>query len=216
MFTGIVREVGKIRSLSPLTEGGCSMEIECREVLGLLDVGHSVSVSGVCLTVESKDASSFRIAATPETLRRSTLGGLGPGSQVNLEPALRAADFLGGHLVQGHVDGVGTLVAVREEGNSRIDRFAAPSEVLDHCVEKGSVTVEGISLTVSALDRRGGWFEVALIPHTLAVTNLSAKVGGDSVNLEADVVSKYLESHVRRFLGGGDGAAHEEPGVQRR
>ena len=138
--------------------------------------------------------------ATPETLRRSNLGEKQVGSLLNLEPPLRLADFLGGHLVQGHVDATGRIDSVREEGNSWIFRFSAPAEILRYCVPKGSVTVNGISLTISGLGP--DFFEVAIIPHTWEVTNLAQLKPGDTVNLEADVISKYVESHIQNYMRG--------------
>lgn len=197
MFTGIVRETGTVREIET-TERGSALTIACRRLLPGLEVGQSVCVNGVCLTVESVLDEGFRVTATPETLRRSGLGGLAVDATVNLEPSLRLSDPLGGHLVQGHVDGVGAVATIRNEGNSSVFRYRAPESVLRHCVLKGSIAVDGVSLTISGLDPEG--FETTLIPHTLAVTRFSALKVGDEINLEVDIVSKYVETHVQRLL----------------
>ncbi|HSR67455.1 MAG TPA: riboflavin synthase [Acidobacteriota bacterium] len=198
MFTGIVREKGEVAAVEN-SLAGSTLSLSCSQVLDDLKVGDSVSVSGVCLTVESLSSGGFEVTATPETLRRSTLGSLKEGDQVNLEPALRGADFLGGHLVQGHVDGRAQVASIREEGNSWIFRFQAGREILDFCVFKGSITLEGVSLTISALGP--DWLEVTIIPHTYQATTFSNLRQGDHVNLETDVISKYVQSHVERILG---------------
>ncbi len=198
MFTGIVVEQGKILK-ADATSSGAVLKIASGCLAGRLGSGDSVSIDGCCLTVVETDGDSFQVEATPETLRLTNLGGKGVGQSVNLEPAARINDFLGGHLVQGHVDGVGRLLSLREEGNSWIYRFSAPEDILRYCTLKGSITVNGVSLTISGLN--GEWFEVTVIPHTYKVTNFSSLRLKDEVNLEADVISKYVESHVRRFLG---------------
>jgi riboflavin synthase len=150
-----------------------------------------VAVNGVCLTAVEPDGDGFSADVMEETLRRSSLGPLGTGDTVNLELPLRAGDRLGGHIVQGHVDGTGEVESVREEGLSRVVRIAAPDELLRYVVEKGSIAVEGVSLTVSAVD--GDAFEVSLIPETLERTTLGAAAPGRTVNLEVDVLAKYVE-----------------------
>jgi riboflavin synthase len=199
MFTGIVQETGEIAELLPRDEG-VAFRFRCGKLLSQLEVGHSISVDGVCLTVTTKGVDWVEVDATPETLRRSNLGRREVGDSLNLEPPLRVSDFLGGHLVQGHVDATGRVLEIRQEGNSWIFRISAPDEVYRYCVVKGSVTLNGISLTISGL--APGSFEVAIIPHTMEVTNMSALSVGDLVNLEADVISKYVESHLQRRLGG--------------
>jgi riboflavin synthase len=197
MFTGIVQEEGEIREIKQSSEGST-----IRFSVGSLDhdlvEGSSISVDGVCLTVVGKGDGWVEVDATPETLRRSNLGDKQIGDSLNLEPALRLTDFLGGHLVQGHVDGTGRVLSIVEEGNSWIFRFSVPEPVRRYCVMKGSVTVNGISLTISGLG--DDFFEVAIIPHTWEVTNLSDLEEGGRVNLEADLVSKYVESHVQRYM----------------
>ncbi|HSR50367.1 MAG TPA: riboflavin synthase [Acidobacteriota bacterium] len=198
MFTGIVREKGRVTERQG-SAGGSTLALQCKVVGRDMKIGDSVAVSGVCLTAEKLLPQGFEVTATPETLRRTTLGDLEAGDAVNLEPALRSSDFLGGHLVQGHVDGRGRVESIQEEGNSWIFRFAAGRRVLDYCVFKGSITVDGVSLTISGLSE--DWFEVAIIPHTYEVTTFSNLEEGDHVNLETDVISKYVQSHVERILG---------------
>jgi riboflavin synthase len=190
VFTGIVRELGRVVRVEGGDEG-VRLELEAPATAAGVTLGDSVSVDGVCLTVTGVEAGRLSFDAVPETLRRSSLGGLRAGSAVNVEPALRAGDALGGHYVQGHVDAVGRVRSVEAEGDGRRVWVDAPDEVLRLCVEKGSVTVAGVSLTVAALDEDG--FAVALVPHTLAATTLAAVRPGDAVNLEADVLAKYVE-----------------------
>jgi len=191
MFTGLVQEIGTVVSF----DGGRLM-LEAPETARGVQLGDSVSIDGVCLTVVARDGSSLSFDAVPETLARTSLGRLEPGAKVNLEAALRAGDALGGHYVQGHVDGVGTIRAVAPEGDGKRISFDAPPELLRYVVEKGSIAVQGTSLTVAGVDDEG--FEVALIPHTLGATTLGALEPGDSVNLEADVLAKYVEKLLRR------------------
>jgi riboflavin synthase len=191
MFTGLVQALGTVTAL----EGG-RLAVET-PLAAELSAGDSVSVNGVCLTATAVVGGGFTADVMDETLRRSSLGGLGPGSRVNLELPLRAADRLGGHFVQGHVDGVGTVGEVREEGFSRVVVVEADGDLLRYVVEKGSIAVDGVSLTVSALDADG--FEVSLIPETLERTTLGAVAPGEGVNLEVDVLAKYVE----RLVGAG-------------
>ncbi|HXK59267.1 MAG TPA: riboflavin synthase [Acidobacteriota bacterium] len=199
MFTGIVRETGEVVRKDQ-TEAGARFTIRCHEVARDLDIGHSISVDGVCLTVTEKGSDSFTVFAVPETLRLTNLGRKSAGDLVNLEPAARLTDFLGGHLVQGHIDGTGEVTSICREGDSRVFRFKAPASVLHYCTMKGSIAVNGVSLTISGLG--SDYFEVTIIPHTDEVTNFGKLQVGDLVNLEADVISKYVESHVKRVLGG--------------
>ncbi len=172
------------------------------ELAGELREGDSIAVSGVCLTATGIEGDRFATDVMHETLKRSTLGAVQAGSQVNLELALRAADRLGGHIVQGHVDGVGTVAGVREDGFARVVTVAAGPEVLRYVVQKGSITVDGVSLTVARIDEQG--FDVSLIPETLARTTLGAAAAGALVNLEVDVLAKYVE----KLLAG-----HRSPGL---
>ena len=194
MFTGLIREVGRVASVSG-DANGIRLEIDAPETAAAATVGDSVAIGGVCLTVVAIGGKRLAFEAVPETLGRTSLGRLAAGSAVNLEPSLRAGDALGGHFVQGHVDAVGTVRSVEPEGEGRRIWIDAPTDLLRYVVEKGSITVEGASLTVAGLDATG--FAVALIPHTLAVTTLGALAPGDSVNLEVDVLAKYVE----RLLG---------------
>jgi riboflavin synthase len=194
MFTGLVEEVGSVASLDAGADGA-HLAILAPLVREDLAIGDSVSVNGACLTVVALVGDGFAVECAPETMRRTALGSLGPGDPVNLERALRVGDRLGGHMVQGHVDATGTVMAAREEGQSVVLEIAAPAEVLRYVVEKGSVAVDGISLTVAA--RMPDRFAVALIPHTMAATTLGPDAVGRPVNLEADVVAKYVEALVR-------------------
>jgi riboflavin synthase len=185
MFTGIVIEQGVVEHAPP------QLVLRAPQVAADVAIGDSVAVDGCCLTVTAVDGPRLQFDAVPETLRRTTLGGFAPGSTVNLEPALRAGDRLGGHVVQGHVDGVGELVSAEPEGDAVNLTFAAPEPVLRYVIEKGSITVNGVSLTVTGFDE--ATFSVSIIPHTREVTNLGRLEPGDRVNLEADVFGKYVE-----------------------
>jgi riboflavin synthase len=195
VFTGIVRERGTVAAIDG-GDAGVRLRIDAPETAAQAAIGDSVAINGVCLTVTARDGASLSFDAVPETLSRTALGRLAPGSAVNLEPALRAGEPLGGHYVQGHVDGVGRVRSLEPEGDGVRLTIAAPDELLRYFVEKGSVAVEGVSLTIAAL--RDDAFEIALIPHTLAETTLAALVPGDPVNLEADVLAKYVERLVAR------------------
>ena len=184
MFTGIVREVGRVASFD-----GHRLVVDAQATTAV--EGDSVAVDGVCLT--AVDGSRLAFDVVDETLARTTLGLLKPGDPVNLEPALRAGDLLGGHIVQGHVDGLGRIRSVGQPV-----WIEAPPDLLRYCVEKGSITVDGVSLTVAAIDDTG--FAVALVPHTLEVTTLGELEPGDPVNLEVDVLAKYVEKLVGASL----------------
>jgi riboflavin synthase len=185
VFTGLVLGKGTIRSMR---DG--RLEVDTPFGAELKD-GDSVSVNGVCLTAVDPSPRGFVADVMPETLRRSSLGPLGEGDEVNLELPLRAGDRLGGHVVQGHVDGTGTVEQMREEGISRVVRIAADGDLLRYVVEKGSIAVDGVSLTVSAVDDEA--FEVSLIPETLERTTLGQAAPGRIVNVEVDVLAKYVE-----------------------
>ena len=193
MFTGIVRERGRVAAVDG-GEEGLRLEIEGPTTAALTAVGDSVSIDGADLTAETVVDGRMTFHAVPETLRRTALGGLRPGVEVNLEPALRAGEPLGGHYVQGHVDAVGRVRSSQPEGTGRRVWFEAPPQVLRYCVEKGSVAVQGVALTIAELADDA--FAVALIPHTLAETTLGSLQPGDVVNLEADVLAKYVEKLV--------------------
>jgi riboflavin synthase len=190
VFTGIVREVGRVVTLDGGAEG-VRIVVDAPATAAASDVGDSVSLDGCCLTAVAVDGARLAFDAVPETLGRTALGRISPGDAVNVEPALRAGEPLGGHLVQGHVDAVGRVRSVDPEGEGSRVWVDAPPDVLRYCVEKGSVTVAGVSLTVAALDEVG--FAVALVPYTLAATTLGSLRAGDAVNLEADVLAKYVE-----------------------
>ena len=190
MFTGIVREVGRVVSADG-GESGRTLVVEAPETAASTAVGHSVSIGGVCLTAESVDAGRIRFHAVTETLRRTSLGRLAAGGEVNVEPALRAGEPLGGHVVQGHVDGLGRISSVEWEGDGLRVVVEASPEILRYCVEKGSITVDGVSLTVAELLEDA--FAVALVPHTLSATTLRDLAPGQAVNLEVDVLAKYVE-----------------------
>ena len=190
MFTGIVRELGTVEAVSD-GEGVVRLTVRAPEAAGRSGVGDSVSINGVCLTAVAVADGALDFDVVPETLRRSSLGRLEPGVEVNVEPALLAGEPLGGHIVQGHVDGLGRVRRADDEG---LEVEASP-EILRYCVEKGSITVEGVSLTIASLGEET--FGVALIPHTRAATTLGAAREGDELNLEVDVVAK----HVERLVG---------------
>ena len=195
MFTGIVREVGRVVAVEGDDEE-LTLQVEAPRTAEALAVGDSVAVAGVCLTAEAVEDGTVRFHAVPETLARTSLGRLGPGDQVNVEPALRAGEPLGGHIVQGHVDDLGTVASLVEEGDGARLTIGAADGVLRYCVEKGSIAVDGVSLTVAALE--GETFSIALVPHTLAATTLGRLAPGSPVNLEVDVLAKYVDRLLNR------------------
>jgi riboflavin synthase len=195
MFTGIIEGVGRVAALD--ARGG---DVRLRVDVGTLpfdavQLGESIAVNGVCLTVVEFDAASFAADASNETLSLTTLGALQVGAPVNLERAMRPTDRLGGHLVSGHVDGVGCVLSIVEDARAQRWRFAAPAALLRYVAKKGSICVDGVSLTVNEVDAEG--FEVALIPHTVSHTVFAQTKVGDPVNLEIDLVARYVE----RLLG---------------
>ena len=213
MFTGLIQSLGKLKSL-----GNDYFQISCTssnsyQILQDLAIGDSVAVDGICLTVVEVLPQGFVAIASPETLRRSTLGAF-PDAWVNLETSLRAGSKLGGHFVTGHVDSIGALAASVQTANSWEMRFEAPSaahsawqrQIAPYIVPKGSIAINGISLTVADCDADGNWFEIAVIPHSFSETNLSYLQTGSLVNLEADILGKY----VAKFLRSGRGS-HPEP-----
>jgi riboflavin synthase len=185
MFTGIVVEQGEVVEPPP------RLVLRAPQTASDAALGDSVAIDGCCLTVVAIEGDRLSFDAVPETLRRTTLGRLRPGALVNLEPALRAGDRMGGHVVQGHVDAVGSLASAEPEEDAVNMTFRAPEEVLRYVIEKGSISVNGVSLTVTAFDDES--FSVSVIPHTRAVTNLGRLAAGDEVNLEADLFGKYVE-----------------------
>ena len=203
MFTGLIEALGSVTALAPVGAGR-ELTVRAPQFAGELALGESVAVNGVCLTVVACDEHSLRFQVGPETLARTNLGGLAAGDRVNLERSLRVGDRLGGHMVQGHVDGVATIVSRVTGEHWDVVRIAMPPALSRYLVEKGSVAVDGVSLTVSALSGGPGenpgeppWFEVSLIPTTLAATTLGRVTPGGSVNLEVDVIGKYVERMLR-------------------
>jgi len=192
MFTGIVTDVGAVRSIEE--RGDKRFTITTAYDLATVDIGASIACSGVCLTVVSKSADSFDVDVSAETLSRSTLGRWQEGSPVNLERSLAMGDELGGHLVSGHVDAVGTVVDTRPDGDSVRFRFRAPADVAPFIAEKGSIAVDGVSLTVNAVedDAEGCVFSINVIPHTQEVTTFGSLGAGDAVNLEIDMLARYM------------------------
>jgi len=185
MFSGIVEELGEVREVD-----GHRMRVGCRTVLADASVGSSIAVDGVCLTVVDLEPDAVAFDLSEETLDRSNLGRLGPGASVNLERPVTLATRLGGHIVQGHVDGIGRVASVTPDGDGATIRIVVPEDLMRYVVEKGSIAVDGVSLTVAGLD--GDTVTIALIPHTLAVTTLGRVAPGDPVNLEVDVIAKYV------------------------
>lgn len=191
LFTGIVEEVGSVVSI-----GGAGMTVRAGLTLEDAKLGDSIACNGACLTIVDLSPGQFSVDLSPETLRRTALGRLAPGGPINLERAVAVGARLGGHIVQGHVDGAGRITSIKPDGDSRIFRVQAPRRLMPYIVEKGFIAVDGISLTV--VNRSAASFTLAVIPYTLANTNLAALSAGDRVNLEADILAKYVESLVQR------------------
>lgn len=197
MFTGLIQDVGKVESVDAGAEGA-RLRIETR-LGGEIEPGDSVAVNGVCLTATAVDDEGFATEAMNETLAVTALGAVGAGGRVNLELAMRPSDRLGGHIVQGHVDGVGEVVSVVPDGFAKRLRVGLASELLRYAIEKGSITLDGVSLTVAALGE--DWVEVSLVPETLERTNLGEAAPGRKLNVECDVVAKYVERLVSPLAG---------------
>lgn len=197
MFTGLIQDVGTVESVDAGADGA---RVRIATGLGAeIATGDSVAVDGVCLTAISTDPSGFATEAMNQTLEVTALGGLEPGSRVNLELAMKVSERLGGHIVQGHADGVGEVVSLAEDGFARRLRVALAPDLLRYVVEKGSIAFDGVSLTVAALG--DGWAEVSLIPETLERTNLGEADAGRKINVECDVIAKYVERMVQPFAG---------------
>lgn len=194
MFTGLIREIGTL-----VRRGDGALVIACPGLRPGIAIGDSIAVCGVCLTARALTADGFEADVSPETLSRSTLAKLRPGSRINLEPALAVGERLGGHIVQGHVDGVGTCAAIRPSGEGYEVRFNMPAALSKYVAAKGSIAVDGVSLTVTSLD--SGSFAVAVIPHTWSGTTLQFLRAGDAVNLEVDILAKYVERLLDRDAG---------------
>jgi riboflavin synthase len=190
MFTGLVEEIGKVQSIVKSAKSA-RITIKASKVLEDVKLGDSISTNGVCLTVTEFDAKSFIVDVMAESMRRSNLNNLSPGDEVNLERALKVGDRLGGHIVSGHIDGVGTIAKYEEEDNAVWITISTSSELLKYIVQKGSIAIDGVSLTVAYVD--DSVFKVSIIPHTKDVTTLLRKKAGEKVNLECDMVGKYIE-----------------------
>ena len=208
MFTGIIEEIGSVASVEPSENGaGARIKIRAQKILQGTKAGDSIAVNGVCLTATSLGADFFTADVMVETLRRSNLGSLAVGSKVNLERAMAADGRFGGHIVSGHIDGTGTISETEREGNAVWVYVSAPKEILDLIVQKGSIAIDGISLTVAKLE--AARFAVSIIPHTGEETTLLSKKVGDKVNLENDIVGKY----VQRLLSGGSLELANNPSI---
>jgi riboflavin synthase len=201
MFTGLIEEKGKVIRIEP-GPGGMRLVVEVPVVSADVKIGDSVAVSGACLTAVEVAPQRLAFDVVRETVERTTLGRLKPGSFVNLERPLRAGDRFGGHMVLGHVDGIGAIREIRKSSGETVFRFEAPPEIMQYIVEKGSVAVDGISLTVADLGPDG--FTVAVIPHTLASTTLGEAAVGSAVNLETDIIGKYVLKYMSKTTGTSD------------
>lgn len=197
MFTGLVEEIGRVEAVDR-TGDGARLRIST-QLASQITEGDSVAVNGCCLTATSIDAKGFETEAMNQTLDVTALGAIDEGSRVNLELAMKAGDRLGGHIVQGHVDGVGTVLQAEDDGFARRIRAELPPELRRYVVDKGSITLDGVSLTVA--DLGGSWAEVSLIPETLERTNLADLAPGDRLNVECDVIAKYVERLMSPFAG---------------
>jgi riboflavin synthase len=197
VFTGLVQDIGRVESVES-GEDGARLRVSTA-LAPEIALGDSVAVNGACLTATAVSDGAFETEAMNQTLAVTALGGVEAGSRVNLELAMRASDRLGGHIVQGHVDGVGEVLSAGEDGFARRLRVALPPELLRYCVERGSITLSGASLTIAALGE--GWIEVSLIPETLERTNLGEAAPGSGLNVESDVVAKYVERLLAPFAG---------------
>jgi riboflavin synthase len=200
VFTGIVEGIGKVESLRAGAGASRRLTVKTTLEVGKLPLGASIAVNGACLTMVARRAgrpSTFQADVGPETLACTTLGGLGPGTHVHLEPALRLGDSLGGHMVSGHVDGTGRVESARKQAGTLALRVAAPDDVAPYLLKKGSIAIDGVSLTINQVE--GSSFEVLLIPHTLEVTLLGELRAGSRVNLEADMIAKQVARFVERI-----------------
>lgn len=209
MFSGIVEEMGAVKSVEKGL-AGAHMSILASTVLQDLKIGESVSVSGTCLTVTSIEAQDFSVDVSSETLNVTTLGSVTPGTPVNLERAMKLNERIGGHLVTGHVDGIGLLRGREQDENAIHLTIEAPDDILRYCVQKGSITLDGISLTINGVSERS--FMVTIIPHTAKVTTMGLKQIGDPVNLETDLIGKYVE---RLLQDSGQRSAKPSPVIDR-
>ncbi len=213
MFTGIIEELGSVKELKSAGKGA-RIIISSRHIWKELTIGESVSVNGICLTVVGKGGGFFTADVSEESMERSTMSSMKNRTVVNLERALTLASRLGGHIVQGHVDGVGGIKDIKSSGASRTYTFTCPDELYIYLVEKGSIAVDGISLTISALG--DGDFNVVAIPHTVEETNLKSLKVGDAVNLEVDIIAKYVRSHLVQGSSAREGATNGDESLFRK
>ena len=190
MFTGIVEEIGKIERISPI-QGGCSIKIKSNKIIDDLSVNDSVCIDGVCLTVTKKDSSFFFADAVGATLEKTTFGNLKTGSFVNLERSLKLSDRLGGHLVQGHVNGIGNISEIKKLGENYLVKVVIPQQLEKYLIKEGSIAINGISLTIADLNTNE--ISISIIPHTWQNTNFNSKKVADEVNIEIDILAKYVE-----------------------
>jgi riboflavin synthase len=195
MFTGIIESLGNIKTIRSSGRGGKRFSIVADINLDGTDIGESIAVNGACLTVVEIDGKRFEVDVSPETLEKTTLGNARTGERVNIERAMRLSDRLDGHLVSGHIDGVGTITGKKITGNTVVITFGIPVLISRYVIKKGSVAVDGVSLTVNNCDE--GWFEVSIIPHTAGLTTMGIKEAGGFVNIETDMIGRYVE----RFVG---------------
>ncbi|NLW39885.1 MAG: riboflavin synthase [Tissierellia bacterium] len=193
MFTGLVEEVGKVLDIKKSNKIW-TMTFECKKIVEDITIGDSIAINGVCLTVKEFDKNLFKVDVMAETIRKTNLGFIQSGDYINLERALRVGDRLGGHVVTGHIDGTGVIEEIEEEGDSMWITISSSKDILKYIVHKGSIAIDGVSLTISFVDEEK--FKVAIIPHTKVVTTLATKKINDLVNIECDLVGKYIE----RFL----------------
>lgn len=195
MFTGIIESLGNIKMIRSTGRGGKRFAIEADINLDGTDIGESIAVNGACLTVVEIAGKRFEVDVSPETLEKTTLGNARAGERVNIERAMRLSDRLDGHLVSGHIDGVGAITGKKVAGNAVVITFGIPVSISRYVIKKGSVAVDGVSLTVNNCDE--GWFEVSIIPHTARLTTMGIKGEGGFVNIETDMIGRYVE----RFVG---------------
>ena len=210
MFTGIVEELGTVVSISKGVKSS-QLTVQGKLIFEDMHIGDSIAVNGVCLTVTEKTVNTFTVDVMAETLRRSSLGSLSKGSKVNMERAMAANGRFGGHIVSGHIDGTGTIESFVREDNAVWVTIATPAKILKYIIEKGSITIDGISLTVAYVDSR--CFKVSLIPHTAANTTLLMKKAGDTVNLENDIVGKYIDKLMHFDNGDEDSKDESSQGI---
>ena len=203
MFTGLVKETGVILSVISNTEGK-KLLLRSRELIKSMEVNDSISINGVCQTVVRIKGEAFEVQCVHTTLKKTTLGRMRPGVRVNLELALRWRDRMGGHLMQGHINGIGTVSSIRKTGKNSLVKFDLSSELFEYVIEEGSIAIDGVSLTVAEVFQEKNSFEVSIIPHTLEKTTFSNLKRGDKVNIEVDIVAKYVKNFLVKGTFGKD------------